>query len=575
MINYQSIKNELKDIIRGEIFDDEEILKQYSRDASLFEVLPQLVIWPKSAKDVCEIVRFVAQKKKEDITKYKELSITARAGGSCMSGGPLNESIILDFTKYLNHFSIDKINQTAEVEPGVFYRDFESLSVKEGLILPCYTASKNMCALGGMIANNSAGEKTLYYGKMENFVEEMTVVLEDGREHIFKAFSRTEVLKKSFEHGIEGEIYERMLRLLDQNREKISNAKPKVSKNSAGYYLWNIEEKGMFNLAKIIVGSQGTLGIITKAKIKLVKTKPESKLLIIFMQKIDKLGDLINLVLRYEPESLESYDRSTLKLAFRFLPGLIKIMKSKLLKIIVSFLPEFFMLFKGGVPKLVLMAEFAGQTQTENDLKIKKLQKEVENLGFQTRITKNKTDSEKYWTIRRESFNLLRKHIRNKRTAPFIDDVCVEPKYLPEFLPKLTKILEESKIDYTIAGHAGNGNFHIIPLMDMSNPKSRALIPFLSDKVYDLVARYFGSITAEHNDGIVRTPYLNKMYNKEIIKLFEETKNIFDKYNIFNPGKKVPARSTNYSLGIHLPQERDVVGESGSVEFMMEHLIRD
>src|SRR3989344_1529255 len=531
------IKNEIKKLVNGEVLDDNETLKKYSRDASLFEVWPKLVVWPRNAEDIRKIIKFVANKKTEDKERYKNLSVTVRAAGSCMSGGSLSESIILDVTKYLNKFSVSKNEQKAEVEPGVFYRDFEPETLKQGLILPCYTASKNLCALGGMIGNNAAGEKTLFYGKMENFVEELEVVLADGSECLFRAVPRQEALRKSHEHTFEGAIYERMMRLIDENREIINKARPKVSKNSAGYYLWNVERNALFDLTRILIGSQGTLGIVTRAKLKLVPIKPKSKLLIILMKDIQKLGYLVNIILKYQPESVESYDDATLKLAVRFFPEMLAIMKSKFLKIMWQFLPEALMVLTGGMPKLVLMVEFSGKEDGEIDQRMEKLNQEIKEMGFKTRKTGSAQDAEKYWTIRRESFNLLRKHVRGKRTAPFIDDICVEPKHLPKFLPKLRKMLDEAKLAYTIAGHAGNGNFHIIPLMDMGKSSNRALIPYLSDKVYDLVHQYSGSITAEHNDGIVRTPYLGKMYSPEILRIFEETKKIFDPQNIFNPGK--------------------------------------
>lgn len=556
MSNYAEIKEELKKTVGGEIFDDKETLKKYSRDASLFEVWPKLVIWPKNHEDIKRVVKFVSENKKEN----PDLSVTVRAAGSCMSGGSLNESIVLDVSKHLNKFSINKDKKEAVVEPGVFYRDFEPETLKQDLILPCYTASKNLCALGGMIGNNAAGEKTLQYGKMENFVLELKMVLKDGEEHLIKPISRADLLTKSHEHGFEGEVYESMARLIDQNREDINKAKPKVSKNSAGYYLWNIERNGMFELNRLIVGSQGTLGIVTEAKIKLEEVKKKSKMLVIFMKDLSGLGDLVNTILKYGPESLESYDDATLKLAVRFFPEMLSIMKSKFIKIAVSFLPEAFMALTGGMPKLVLMVEFAGNENKKLEEEAKALEKEVRQMGYKTRITKNNSDTEKYWTIRRESFNLLRKHIRGKRTAPFIDDICIEPKYLPEFLPKLRKMLDDSKLVYTIAGHAGNGNFHIIPLMDMKDPRNRAVIPFLSEKVYSLLKEYGGSITAEHNDGIVRTPYLDKMYSPEILALFAKTKKIFDPQNIFNPGKKVPVSAS---------------GGSGTVEYLVGHLARD
>lgn len=556
MTDYSQIKNELAKIVKGEIFDDNETLKAYSRDASLFEVWPRLVIWPKDAEDIKNIVKFVGSNKRE----MSDLSITVRAAGSCMSGGSLNESIILDVSKYFNKFSIDRDKQVAEVEPGVFYRDFEKETLKHDLILPCYTASKNLCALGGMIANNAAGEKTLHYGKMENFVLELSVILKDGNEYTFKAESRVDTLRKSHEHNFSGEVYQMMLGLVDKNRELINQARPKVSKNSAGLYLWNIEKNGMFDLTKILVGSQGTLGIITKAKIKLEKVKTKSKLLVVFMKSTERLGDIVNTILPHHPESLESYDDATLKLALRFLPEMMKIMKGKFLKLVWGFLPEAWMALVGGMPHLVLLVEFSGQDEQKIDQQILILKKDLEKFGLKMRATKKAEEAEKYWTIRRESFNLLRKHIKGKRTAPFIDDICIDPAHLPEFLPKLNKILKEAKLVYTIAGHAGNGNFHIIPLMNMKDHHNRALIPILSEKVYNLVKDYNGSITAEHNDGLVRTPYLGKMFSPEILALFKKTKEIFDPQNIFNPGKKVPLSDPH---------------QAGSVEYMVGHLAKD
>ena len=169
------------------------------------------------------------------------------------------------------------------------------------------------------------------------------------------------------------------------------------------------------------------------------------------------------------------------------------------------------------------------------------VEKELKSkFSVQARIAKDYADAQKYWTMRRESFNLLRKHVSGKKTAPFIDDVIVPPDKLPEFLPRLDQILSPYKnLIYTLAGHAGDGNFHIIPLMDLSDPSSRGTIQELSEKVYNLVVEFGGSITAEHNDGLIRTPYLGKMYSEQIIELFRKTKEIFDPQNIFNPRKKV------------------------------------
>ncbi|NCN08192.1 hypothetical protein GW944_01295 [Candidatus Parcubacteria bacterium] len=203
------------------------------------------------------------------------------------------------------------------------------------------------------------------------------------------------------------------------------------------------------------------------------------------------------------------------------------------------FIPEAWMVVRGGMPKLVLLVEFSGNDEKEVEAKIIEATRIMNPYGYHTRRATPGFDTEKYWTVRRESFNLLRKHVTGRRTAPFVDDVIVPPERMPEFLPQMRAILDEYKLLYTIAGHAGNGNFHVIPLMDMHDESNVRAIDEVSDKVYDLVISMHGSITAEHNDGIVRTPYLSKMFNQEVISLFQKTKDIFDPENMFNPGKKV------------------------------------
>ena len=197
------------------------------------------------------------------------------------------------------------------------------------------------------------------------------------------------------------------------------------------------------------------------------------------------------------------------------------------------------------------MAEVTGDNEAEVLRRAIAIKTAVKPFRYKTHVAKSAAEVEKYWKIRRESFNLLRKHVKGKKTAPFIDDIIVDPHKMPEFLPKLQKILDDNKLIYTIAGHAGNGNFHIIPLMDLANPLSGDLILDVSKKVYELVAQYKGSITAEHNDGIIRTPFLSYMYSPEIIELFKAVKTIFDPLNIFNPGKKV----------------------GGSFDYIREHLV--
>ncbi len=534
MDSITALKEYLKTSFKGDIDESDAALTRVSHDASLLEVRPKIVLYPKDAEDIKAVIHFVRIHK----DAYADLSITVRSAGTCMAGGPLNDSIIVDVTRYM-HGILELSKTEATVLPGTYYRDFEPETLKIGSILPCYTASKNLNTIGGMVGNNSAGEKTLQYGQMQNFVNELSVILEDGNEYTIKPLSKEEFRDKLSEPGYEGDLYRKVWDLISHNKEVIAKAKPLTSKNSAGYYLWNVWNEEKFDLTKLIVGSQGTLGIVTKIKVRLVPVKPLSKLFVIFMPNLTGLGDLVNDILESKPESVESYDDSTMALAVKFMPSMLKTMKLNFFRLIWSFIPEGWMALTGGFPKLVLLVEFSGDNAAEIEKNIDTLEARIKKYGFKMRRAKNKFDSEKYWTIRHESFNLLRSHVHGRRTAPFVDDIIVPPAVMPDFLPKMRKILDDYKLLYTIAGHAGNGNFHIIPLMDMKDCSNVKAIDEVSEKVYDLVLSYKGSITAEHNDGIIRTPYLVKQFGPEMIQVFQKTKNAFDPKNIFNPGKKV------------------------------------
>jgi FAD/FMN-containing dehydrogenase len=529
------IKSEIQKFFKGDGDDTEATLAKYSRDASLLLVRPKLVLYPKDSEDVKNLVKWVDENKQ----KYPDLSITPRCAGTDMSGGAIGESIVLDFTRYMNKLvggplPVDKNSWYISVQPGMFYRDFEKITLAKGLILPCYTASKSLNAMGGMYANNSAGERTLKYGKTEDYVLEAKVVFRDGVERTIKPFPVSEIETKE-------RLYQEIYNLVYDNEEELKLAKPKVHKNSAGYYLWNVIQNETFDLNRLLVGSQGTLGIVTEITFKILPEIKYSKLVAIFMKDVEPLGRLVDEVLTLKPETFEAYDDKTMKLAIRFFPSFLK---NKgligMLKFGWSFLPEFWMMLSGGIPKLILLVEFAGDNDQEVDKKCNELVQKIKDFKLQTHITKNRAEAEKYWDIRRESFSLLRKHVRGLHTAPFIDDIIVRPEFLPKFLKELNQILSKYSLIFTLAGHAGDGNFHIIPLMDFSRKDTANIILELSEKVYDLVARYHGSITAEHNDGIIRTPYLEKMYEPHMLEIFRKVKQIFDPKNIFNPGKKVP-----------------------------------
>ncbi|MBX4206604.1 FAD-binding protein, partial [Candidatus Parcubacteria bacterium] len=274
-----------------------EVRETYSRDASIFKVLPKWVAFPKSVEDIKALVKEARE---------RGTSLTMRAAGSDMSGGPLNEGIVADVTKHMSKVGEVKAEGTV-VQPGVLYREFELLTLDKNLVLPCFPASKNLAALGGMVGNNCGGELSLRYGKMEEWVRESRYVFSDGNEYVVKPLTKAEFAEKIAQNNFEGNIYKQVSELIEQNREAIMAAKPKVSKNSAGYYLWNLWQEEKFDLNRLLTGAQGTLGVMTEATVGLVPVKTHHDLIALFFNSWEELPQVVNTILPFEPESLETF----------------------------------------------------------------------------------------------------------------------------------------------------------------------------------------------------------------------------------------------------------------------------
>ncbi|MBC7868797.1 FAD-binding oxidoreductase [Candidatus Saccharibacteria bacterium] len=525
----------------GDVDDSKATLEAYSHDASMFEILPQLVIAPKTIDDVITAVKLVAEKKKS----IPHLSLTARSGGTDMSGAAINDSIIVDFNRYLTKvLSVD--GDTAITEPGVFYRDFDKLTGEYEF--PSYPASRDTCTIGGIVNNNSGGERSLRYGKTQRYVPELKFVFADGIERIVVPLGRDKLILKMAQNDFEGTIYRELFELIEKHYDQIKAAKPHVSKDATGYRLWDVwdRETGIFDLTQVIIGAQGTLGFVTQSTLKLVKRAKHSGLLVLFMHDIDNLGELIPAVLKHKPVTFESFDDATLWLSIRFMPSFLRLLGPvRFIHLLITLIPDGLQLLRG-IPKLILMVEFDGETEDEVRKKIKTLHKELGHLKARYEINGFEEDptegaSEKFWIMRRYSFQLLRSKVKDKHTAPFIDDLVVNPEHLAVFLPQLRAIIKKYKLFATIAGHMGDGNFHIIPLMKLEDKKDRKKIMPAMKEVNQLVLKYKGSLSGEHNDGLVRGPWLEEMYGKEMVVLFQKTKTIFDPDNIFNPHKKSDA----------------------------------
>ncbi len=524
----ENLIDEIKSKIGGEVLTDEAVLQKNSRDTSIFEVKPSAVVSPKDSKDICTLV---------NLAKTDGFSLTARAAGTDMTGGPLTDSILLDFMKYFTH--IKEIGSDyVVVEPGVYFRDLEKVLAAKNLWYPPYPASKEMCALGGMVNNDSGGEKTLRYGKTHDFVLEMSMILADGKEYLFKKRAKPE-----------WNIYEQQVfDLLSKNRELLEKTKPTVSKNSSGYNIWQVVgTDGSVDLTKLFTGAQGTLGLMTQAKLKVIPREKFDKLYVVFIDDLKILPTFTKEVMALKPTSLEITDDHTFKIYLRYAREMASLLGAHgIIETAKLFWPEMKLILTGGMPKLILLAEFEGNNEEVELEEIKQLAEIVKKYKLRGRFCQTTQEADKYWRLRRDTFKLLREKVKGASPTAFVDDLEVHPVDFVDFWPKLTELLDSYKILYTISGHLGDGNLHIIPLMNLKDEKDREKILEITPKVYDLVLSYKGSLSAEHNDGLIRGPYLERQFGPEIYKIFREIKNIFDSQGIFNPHKKTLA-SFDYS----------------------------
>jgi FAD/FMN-containing dehydrogenase len=535
------IQSALKEIFKGDLDTTPETLDFYSHDASLFELRPEIVAFPKDADDVKAAVSYVLANKAAN----PKLSITPRSAGTDMSGGAINESIILDVSRHMTNIS-EVTPESARVQPGRLYREFDIETKKVGSILPSYPASRGLASVGGMVSNNSGGELGIRYGKTQRYVQEISVVLGDGNEYVVRPLTRSELDTKLAQNDYEGELYRRTFELIDEHYDEIQKARPRVAKDSTGYRLWDVwnRETGMFDLTQLFIGAQGTLGIITDIKFKLVPDPMKHVgTLAVYVRNTENLGGITEKIMSYKPFAVEVFDDKTLMLGIKFIFAFLSRMSfSQWVGMCLRLIPNGLALVKG-IPKLVLLIEFDGKDQDEVNKRVHEARvglSEFKNISYMEEANTFKK-ADKFWKMRQESFNLLRQKVKDKHTAPYIDDFIVPLDKMEELLPGVEAVIKKYNLMGTIAGHLGDGNFHVIPLMKIENPEERAKIEPSMKEVYDIVLRLGGSLSGEHNDGLVRGPWLEAMYGPTILGYMREIKHLYDPQNIFNPKKRTDA----------------------------------
>lgn len=510
--------DEIKKITK--VLTDDEALNKYSTDASIFSVRPKAVAMPSSKVELANLINWA----RRTTEAGKKTSLSPRNAGSCMSGGSLTEDVMVDMTDGFSWVDdVEAGSKTVWVGSGTLYRDLDAVLAPEKLLFAPLTSSKDFCGIGGMIGNNASGEKSIRFGATIDNVHSVKVILQDGIEYEFGPLNAAELQAKLQLQTDEGNIYRSIVKLLEDNWELIWRARPNVRKNSAGYQLWRIwdRDKTEFNLAKLFVGSQGTLGFITSAELMVVPSPRYLRMLVVPINNLSHLAKAVKCIVAHHPEGLETYDKHTYELAKEHMPE----------QAVLAHIAE--------GQEMVLFAQFSEKTKDETDHAENVCEIALKNLGYEVITIKNESEAEAHWAIRRASFKLLMDHSKGARAVPFIEDTIVPIQHYGEFVAALEAILADYDMTYTFAGHIGDGSIRLIPLVNMEDRSAPDKIFHLARRVYDLVFAFGGSMSVDHNDGLIRTSFLERMYGSDVVALFNKTKRIFDPLNIFNPGKKV------------------------------------
>jgi anaerobic glycerol-3-phosphate dehydrogenase C subunit len=512
---------EIKEMIEGEVLCDDLSRTLYSSAACLYRVKPLAIVQPRNKSDVVKIVRYASQRK---------IPVTARGAGTSRVGNELGEGIIIDFSRYMTRLlEVNPQEKWARVEPGMVQEALNKAIKSHKLFFPVDPSTKDRCTIGGMIANNSSGPHAVKYGATRDNVLSVEAVLANGE------VLTTGPVSEGKLSGAAGKIHQGISDILTRYHGPLEHEKPFTVKNSSGYDLWRIQsDKGM-DLTSLFVGSEGTLGLITEAKLSLWPLRGKTLGGLVYFDNLEKVGPATVKILEFSPTMLEIIERRILDLARQ--------QKAELR----PYLPE-------GI-EAVLFIEFEGDSEEELRNRFSQVQEALshDKLAVDMKVAKDRKDMTMLEKVRAISGPILNKTTDAKKPVAFIEDAAVHPSRLLQYIQGLRDIFARSEVDAGIYGHAGDGNMHLMVFLDLRQEEDVRKMVSLADATYDLVLSLQGTISGEHGDGRLRTYYTKRQYPR-LYPAFEEIKKLFDPDNILNPGSIVGSDVNPLGLDLKFTQ---------------------
>ncbi|MBX3400449.1 MAG: FAD-binding protein [Gemmataceae bacterium] len=532
---HDSLLRYLRRHVEGEVRFDDTSRRLYATDASHYQIPPLGVVVPKSVEDVVVTVQIAAD---------LNVPITARGGGTSLSGQSIGPGIVLDCSKYLNQIGeVDTVNRTVRVQPGVVLDQLNRELAKSHLLFGPDVATASRATLGGMIGNNSAGSRSIRYGKTIDHVRALDAILSDGTKTTFRSLSPVEKQRKLELRNREGDIYRMVDRVVAENRDEIDRRFPKIVRRVSGYNLADLFRgdssstphtalRTPHSLVPIVVGSEGTLAVVAEAELALVPKPRERGLLVPQFDSLRAALDALAVCLEFAPSAVELMDELLLKLA----------REQRALKHAMGAIR--------GTPAAVLMVEFVGDDPGAVNDTIEKLAKRLTGArGLTAAVTATDPNlRDPLWNLRSAAVPLLYGMKGDGKPVTFCEDTAVSPEQLPEFATRFREIFHKHGTDGTFYGHASVGCLHIRPVLNLHDPADVVRMRAIMTDVTDLVLEFGGSLSGEHGDGLVRSEWNRKMFGDAIYEGFRQIKRAFDPENVLNPGKVVDAPAMEENL---------------------------
>jgi len=503
-----ALQNELRRRVEGEVRFDAGSRALYSTDASNYRLIPLGVVVPRHEGDVIAATA---------LAHDNEVAILPRGGGTSLAGQTCNSALVLDFSKYLNSIRrIDPERAIAVVEPGVVLSQLNAAAAKLDLQFAPDPTTKDRCCLGGMIGNNSCGAHSVQYGKTVDNMIEIDALLYDGTRMPLGPGGSEQVARS----GRAGEIFSQLIALRDRYAERIRSGFPQIPRRVSGYNLDQLLPENGFNLARALVGSEGTLAITLSATVRLVPRPRHRALLMIGFQDMFVAADQVPWILEHRPQALEGFDSRLIEFC-RMKAGASEVER---------------MLPAGGG---YLMVEFGADTADEAGGRAEELARRAERHAVHPvcKLFSEEHDQRAVWDLRESGLGASAVIAGRPRTWPGAEDVAVAPARLGGFLRRFNALLDRHHLEAaTFYGHFGDGCVHCRINFDFSTPAGVRCFRSAMESIAELVGEFGGSLSGEHGDGRARSELLPKIFEPKLIEAFAEFKRIFDPGHRMNPG---------------------------------------